>query len=159
MPNWCLNELTISHDDKVLLDKFIKAYDAGNACSTFVPEPEDLDGVIGWRTDNWGTKWDIGADIGSEIEEQYGSRASVNDDGSVSCSFSSAWAPPIGLYHVLVDLGFSVNATYFEPGMSYCGVYTEGYDQMTEYEHHDDILDEVKRDFHTDEFFEESVLD
>lgn len=160
MPNWCLNKLTVSHDDQNLVDKFIREYDAGRVCQVFVPEPENIgdDELHGWRVSNWGTKWDIGADIGSDIEEQYGDRSYVNQDGSVSCSFNSAWSPPVGLYNALVDLGFSVNATYFEPGMSYCGVYTEGYDDMTEYGHHDEIPDEVKRDFHTDEFYE-SVVD
>ena len=123
MPNWCLNKLTVSHTDKVAMDRFVAAYNKGTLCQEFLPIPE---GYIengqwyDWCVSNWGTKWDVGADEGTEKEERYALKATVvpwNDKNTIEacCSFDSAWAPPIGLYDELVDLGYDVHASYFEP--------------------------------------------
>jgi hypothetical protein len=37
--------------------------------------------------------------------------------------FDSAWAPPVGAYEKLTQLGFTVGAMYYEPGMAYCGTW------------------------------------
>lgn len=67
MPNWCMNKLTVSHADPTMVDRFEKSYNLGKACSEFVPQPDNLgDGWFDWRVSNWGTKWDIGADMGTE---------------------------------------------------------------------------------------------
>ena len=41
MPNWCINKLTITHDDKSMLDKFEKAYRDDWTIETFYPTPRD----------------------------------------------------------------------------------------------------------------------
>ena len=70
----------------------------------------------------WGTKWDVGGD-GS---------ATLNEDGSLTASFNSAWAPPIEAYRVLEDLGFEIKAYYFEGGMMFAGIYEDGDDDYYE---------------------------
>lgn len=71
MPNWCMNKLTVSHSDPSMVDRFEKAYNLGKACSEFLPLPEGED-WYNWQINNWGTKWDIGADMGTDKEERYG---------------------------------------------------------------------------------------
>lgn len=161
MPNWCLNKLTVSHTDKTAMDRFVSAYNKGTLCNEFLPMPEDIgDGWYDWCVSNWGTKWDVGADEGTEKEERYGLKATVvhwNDKNTIeaSCSFDSAWAPPVGLYDELVDLGYDVHASYFEPGMGFCGVWHNGADNYIEYRSHDEIPVAIANDFNIKEFFEE----
>ena len=139
MPNWCLNKLTVSHTDKAAMDRFVAAYNKGTVCNEFLPKPKDIgDGWYGWCIQNWGTKWDVGADMGTDHEERYGLKATVVGD-EASCSFDSAWSPPVGLYEKLNELGYKVHASYFEPGMSFCGIYTDGYDNYIEYRSKDMI--------------------
>jgi len=161
MPNWCLNKLTVSHTDKAAMDRFVAAYNKGKLCNEFLPMPQDIgDGWYDWCVSHWGTKWDVGADEGTEKEERYGLKATVvpwNDKNTIEacCSFDSAWAPPIGLYDELVDLGYDVHASYFEPGMSFCGVYHNGADNYIEYRSKDEIPVAIANDFNLQEFFEE----
>lgn len=155
MPNWCSNKLTVSHTDKTTMDRFVSAYNAGKACSEFLPMPEDSD-WYSWRIENWGTKWDIGADIGTDREEQHGLKATVVGN-EASMSFDSAWSPPIGLYEKLVELGFSVEATYFEPEMAFCGIWTDGDDLYTQYSDKGMIPVRIWEDYNLDEFFNDEV--
>jgi hypothetical protein len=71
-----------------------------------------------WCVNEWGTKWDVN-DEGTAV---------LHEDGSLTASFSSAWAPPIQAYGMLEDLGFEVKAYYFEGGMMFAGVYEDGDD-------------------------------
>ena len=121
MPNWCDNTLEVSHKDPAMMKRFNEAFKAGRLCEEFIPSPN---GEWNWdfSVENWGTKWDVGGDDGY-LE---------GDETSSSCSFQSAWSPPIGLYPVLEDLGFSVRAMYYEPGMNFAGVYEDGYDDCYE---------------------------
>ncbi len=45
-------------------------------------------------------------------------------------SFDSAWAPPCNAYEKMLDLGFSIRATYYEPGMAFCGEWEDGNDDF-----------------------------
>lgn len=159
MPNWCLNKLTVSHDDPAMMERFVKAYNEGKLCNEFLPMPEDIGDLwYDWRVDNWGTKWDVGADIGTEKEEWYGLKATVVDN-EATCSFDSAWAPPVPVYHELVELGYRVHASYFEPGMCFCGIYNDGHDNYIEYTDHDMIPVAIWNEYNLDEFFEETEAD
>jgi hypothetical protein len=71
---------------------------------------------------NWGTKWDVG-DASSE----------VMDANTLKASFDTAWAPPIEAYARLEELGFEVEAFYYEPGMAFVGKYADGDDDCYEY--------------------------
>ena len=146
MPNWCLNKLTVSHTDKTAMERFVNAYNKGSVCNEFIPEPKDIgDDWYMWRVNNWGTKWDVGADIGTEKEERYGLKATVvdwNNGKSIeaNCSFDSAWSPPIEFYDKLVELGYDVHASYFEPGMTFCGIYHNGADNCIDYRGDKDLI-------------------
>jgi hypothetical protein len=155
MPNWCLNKLTVEHTDVSMVDRFEKAYNLGKACEEFLPLPEGED-WYGWQIDNWGTKWDIGADMGTDREEYHGLKA-TRVGNQVNCSFDSAWAPPVGLYDKLVELGYDVKASYFEPGMSFCGIWDNGADNYVEYQSKDMIPVALWNEFGMEEFFKDDT--
>ena len=128
MPNWCANNLTIEHEDSAMVDRFVKAYNEGNTCNEFIPKPENIgEGWWDFCVSNWGTKWDIGCDN----DQRYGLKP-TRVGNQVTVTFDSAWSPPIGLYQELDDLGFMVSATYFEPGMGFCGKWYDGNDEYYE---------------------------
>jgi hypothetical protein len=150
MPNWCSNGVEISHQDPAKIKALAEAMREGKFCSHVIPVPEDLQIVAGFLGDEaeqkelerktaenrekygygnwydfcvgrWGTKWDVDCQVTSE------------DDNSVMASFDSAWAPPIGVYEMLVDEGFEVVAYYYEPGMAFVGKWDNGEDYCYEY--------------------------
>jgi hypothetical protein len=83
----------------------------------------------GYRTwydfciNEWGTKWDIGADGYSA------------DDipGGLMLTFDSAWAPPCNAYEKMEELGFRIRAMYYEPGMAFAGIWEDGSDDYYDY--------------------------
>jgi len=127
-----MNNLTISHDDPAKLQEFADAYNSGQTCEHYLPVPkeyyEDNGAFPKWYdycVNTWGTKWDIG-------KEEYEDPAIVEDD-EVGVSFNSAWSPPIQFYEKLVELGYDVRASYWEPGMAFCGIWDNGIDNYIEY--------------------------
>ena len=153
MPNWCSNNLTIEHEDSAMVDRFVKAYEEGNTCNEFIPKSEDIgDGWFDWCVNNWGTKWDIGCD-----NNQAHGLKPTRVGNQVTVTFDSAWAPPIRLYEKLDRLGFMVDATYFEPGMAYCGIWHDGDDLYTEYTDKGMIPVRIWEDYNLEEFFEDEV--
>ena len=126
MPNWCMNSITVSHENPEMIQKFAAAMKDENLFNTFVPNPTGQ-WDYGWSIDNWGTKWDVGSTdftIDTDNTSGYG-------------SFDTAWGPPIEFYRKLEELGFDVDATYFEPGMCFAGHYFEGNDNYYEYDFSD----------------------
>jgi hypothetical protein len=103
-----------------------------------------------WCCNNWGTKWDFGKD-------EYYDPAKI-EDGKVMVSFNTAWSPPIQFYEKLVELDYNVRATYFEPGMAYCGIWDNGIDNYIEYGDMDNKQDIIPvalwNEYGMDEFFE-----
>jgi hypothetical protein len=71
----------------------------------------------------WGTKWDVGAD-GNPAQDI---------PGGLMLGFDSAWSPPVHAYEKLIEQGFSIRAMYYEPGMAYAGVWEDGIDDFYEY--------------------------
>ena len=149
MPNWCNNTLTLTHEDPAMILRAKEALDRGEFLSEFIPVPEDLKIVAGSVGDPdeqkelerktaenrekygygnwydfcvgaWGTKWDVGGDGQTDIHP---------DGKMLHTTFDSAWSPPIGAYERLEELGFGVNAMYFEGGMAYAGAYGDGNDE------------------------------
>jgi len=149
MPNWCNNNLTLTHEDPAMILRAKEALDRGEFLNEFIPVPKQLQIVAGCVGDpveqakleadtkrnveelgygnwydfcvgEWGTKWDVGGDGQTDIHP---------DGKMLHTSFDSAWSPPVAAYDKLVELGFGVNAMYYESGMGYAGSYDEYGDQ------------------------------
>lgn len=149
MPNWCNNGITLRHADPAMIDRVVKGKDG--LLMEFLPTPQELlDTVAGfpgedqraaheaqmksniekygykdwydWNVANWGTKWDVSLE---NIDRE--------DANTVSAAFDSAWSPPIGAYEKLMELGFEIEAMYYEPGMAFVGKYVNGIDECIEY--------------------------
>ena len=149
MPNWCNNTLTLTHEDPAMITRAKEALDRGEFLNEFIPVPKQLQIVAGCVGDpeeqakleadtarnreelgygnwydfcvgEWGTKWDVGGDGQTDIHP---------DGKMLHTTFDSAWSPPVNAYDKLVELGFGVNAMYYEGGMAYAGAYDEYGDQ------------------------------
>ena len=160
MPNWCCNSLIIQHEDKTKIDEFVNEYKQGRVCDHYIPLPRDAAGELisdpkapgyWWlyAVNNWGTKWDIGSDN----DEAHG-RHPIVVDNQATMSFDSAWAPPLGLYARLRELGFDVRASYWEPGMAFAGRWVNGVDSYYE-GGFDAFPDDLKEEYNMDEFYNE----
>lgn len=154
MPNWCNNTVEITHTDPAMIERVKQAFNRGELLQEFIPVPEDLKIVAGRVGDDndpkqielkaaearnqekygyttwydfcvneWGTKWDIGGDDFPPTDIPNG----------LALMFDSAWSPPIGAYEKLVNLGFSIRAYYYEPGMAFAGIWEDGDDDFYEY--------------------------
>lgn len=147
MPNWCRNDVTISHEDPAMIQRMANAKD--KVLQEFYPCPQELLDTVSpapadvakaniekygapdwydWCVNNWGTKWDIGFDDLDVME----------DGKTLTASFCSAWSPPIGAYHKLKELGFVINAFYVETGVGFAGEWDDGDDFCFEYDFTDD---------------------
>ena len=151
MPNWCNNNLTLTHEDPAMIQRAYDALERGEFLNEFIPVPEQLKitaGRVGNDADaeqkaleaqtkrnveelgygnwydycvgEWGTKWDVGGQGQSDIHP---------DGTMLHTSFDSAWSPPINAYEKLVELGFGVEAMYYEGGMGYAGTFSNGADE------------------------------
>ena len=149
MPNWCNNTLTLTHEDPAMILRAKEALDRGEFLQEFIPVPQDLKdtvsgsmgedhreaheaqqkanrekhGYSNWYdfcVGEWGTKWDVGGDGQTDIHP---------DGKMLHTTFDSAWSPPVNAYVKLEELGFGVNAMYYEGGMAYAGAYGEGGDE------------------------------
>jgi len=122
MPNWCENTVTLEHDDPAMIKRAEAAFADHRFLEEFIPFPNgewDYD----WCVNTWGTKWDVGGADG------------INDvqGNSIVLYFDSAWAPPTRAYEQLVEQGFRIHATYYEPGMCFAGIWDNGSDDYYEY--------------------------
>jgi hypothetical protein len=150
MPNYCYNRLTLQHKDPDLINRAATAFQSGKLLEEFVPVPKELKetvagfceagyaaelhefqqklnvkyfGYQNWYdfcVDKWGTKWDV---CGTVIDSQ---------KNSLLIEFESAWSPPLGFYTVMQDLGFEVQAYYWEPGMAFAGRFDQNGDEFFE---------------------------
>ena len=127
MPNWCNNNLTLHHEDPSMIQRAITAFSEGKLCQEFHPmQPQLLEDEswYNWRVENWGTKWDVGGE---------GLEAELINETTVQLSFDSAWNPPLYFYqHLEENHGFTVTASWFEPGMGFAGEIYDG--EMQHYE-------------------------
>jgi hypothetical protein len=46
------------------------------------------------------------------------------DANTLVLNFFTAWSPPIGVFHKLVDMGFDIDARYFDEGWFYVGQFS-----------------------------------
>ncbi|MFZ9617803.1 MAG: hypothetical protein ACO29Y_05755 [Holophagaceae bacterium] len=150
MPNWCNNNLTLEHDDPQMIQRAYDALERGEFLQEFIPCPKELTETVSghcgdgyaqelnqfkmelnlkyfgskdwydWNVSNWGTKWDVGEQGCSDIRP---------DGRMLHTYFDSAWSPPVNAYVKLEELGFRVNAMYYEGGMAFAGAYGSGNDE------------------------------
>ena len=123
MPNWCSNTLTLTHEDLDQIARAVAGFKNGRLLDELVPMPNstrDSDAWYDWAVNNWGTKWDVG---GEDYEPEVS-----NNGHSVTFSFDSAWSPPLTAYESMMDLGFEVEGMYYEPGMAFAGIWSNGSD-------------------------------
>ena len=148
MPNWCGNTLTITHEDPAMIVRAKAAFAEGKFLQEFIPVPQELtDTVSGFHGDSdeqakldaqtkanienygygnwydycvaeWGTKWDVGDGQGIQTWDEH----------ELVVYFDSAWSPPTIAYEKLMDQGFTVYATYYEPGCAFAGIWDNGDD-------------------------------
>ena len=143
MPNWCENVLVVAHKDPAMVSRAVKALEAGRLLEEFVPMQEEFrktestscDPAVAhalaekygyadwyeWRLANWGCKWDVGGGDDAMALES-------NDPNRVELCFASPWSPPVAAYPRLEELGFAVEAFYYEKGRGFCGRYHAGAD-------------------------------
>jgi len=152
MPNWCNNSVEIYHADPAMIERVRKGFNDGGLLSELLPCPQELTetvsgsmgedkraeheaqqaanvekyGYANWYdfcVNEWGTKWDVGAD-GNPAQDI---------PGGLMLGFESAWSPPIGAYEKLTEMGFTIRAMYYEPGMAFAGIWEEGSDDYYDY--------------------------
>jgi hypothetical protein len=166
MPNWCNNNLVLEHDDPAMIKRAFDALERGEFLNEFIPVPKELtETMSGFHGDpekqaeleaqtraniekfgygnwydycvgEWGTKWDVGEQGCSDVHPE---------GKMLHTSFDSAWAPPTRAYAKLEELGFRVEAQYYESGMAFAGTYTEGCDDEVSLEGM--TADEIERDY------------
>jgi hypothetical protein len=146
-----------------MLDRAVIAFALGRLLEEFTPVPQELRDTVAspgtsdevlvaqrnanvekygypdwWQfcVSQWGTKWDVGG------ENEYVERT---EPTLAEFTFDSAWSPPIVSYERLTELGFGVEAYYWEPGLTFAGVYTseEGNDY---WEYGDMTPDEIREE-------------
>ena len=152
MPNWCNNSVVLKHNDPAMIERARKAFNGEGLLQEFIPVPQELRdtvsgsmgedkreaheaqqkanvekyGYANWYdfcVNEWGTKWEIGAD-GNPAQDI---------PGGLMLGFDSAWSPPIAAYEKLLEMGFEIEAMYYESGMAYAGVWDNGHDDYYEY--------------------------
>ena len=127
MPNWNANQVTLRNADPYAIDRVVKAYQEGRLFSEFNPCPPNLletEEWYNWCVSNWGTKWDVGG------ADCWFDRKTTTE---VELNFESAWSPPIAFFQSLEELGFEVEAYFYEPGMCFFGSYCNGVEDSIDY--------------------------
>ena len=151
MPNWCNNSVEIYHEDPKMIERVRTAFNGEGLLQEFIPVPEDLRNIVAgsvpveqeaehklkeefnritygytnWYdfcVNEWGTKWEIGAD-GNPAQDI---------PGGLMLGFDSAWSPPIAAYEKLCAMGFRIRAMYYEPGMAFAGVWEGNEDEAND---------------------------
>ena len=149
MPNWCNNTVEITHEDPAMIERVRKAFNDGGLLSELIPCPAELHehespirdtdlakrfleqygatDWYNWQVQNWGTKWDIGADGNPAVD------LGTDFGKGLILGFDSAWSPPINAYEKLTEMGFTIKAYYYEPGMCFAGIWEDGNDEFYDY--------------------------
>ena len=165
MPNWCSNNLVLTHEDPAMIQRAYDALERGEFLNEFIPVPESLKIVAGSVGDpdeqkkleedtarnleelgygnwydfcvgEWGTKWDCGEQGNSDIHPE---------GRMLHTFFESAWGPPVNAYEKLVEMGFGVEAMYHEGGMCFAGTWSNGNDDYIDLSELG--ADDIERDY------------
>lgn len=138
MPNWNNNTIVIEGPAVKIQALWAAASTDSGLLQAMLPMPTELedttaDGSAGpnwynWRVENWGTKWDLNME-GLELVELEDGRAQITGYAD------SAWSPPVPAFQAYANANSDVylELKYFEPGMSFIGVWdSEGGDAYWE---------------------------
>ena len=150
MPNWCMNSVSLTHDDPAQLKRAADAFNGDGLMQEFHPCPDDLLSTMsGSYAADDPRQAELEATMKANVEKhgftnwydwkvaKWGTKWDVSADGNdpvepegnhLHLSFDSAWGPPVKFYEHLESLGFGVVAYYHEPGCAFCGRYTDGVD-------------------------------
>ena len=157
MPNWCSNQATI-HGTKEQILELAGAYERGAVIQNYLPVPEDVEDKRLYCVNNWGTKWDFGKTQYTP-DEECDWQVDEEGHGLVHLRFETAWSPPLGWYEALDKLDMTVEAYYFEPGMAFCGQWSnpvEGIvDELIDFKDPSEIPYTIQQVFNTDEIYDE----
>jgi hypothetical protein len=114
MPNWCINDVTVSHQDRKVIRRLIRGFKRGRLFSEFIPE----------RLMEWGTAGDIGRGADSSL--------GIVDPHTIKLEFETRWAPPIPVFDFWVDIGCQVRGEFFrEPDGDLSGTLQEQENQVS----------------------------
>jgi hypothetical protein len=125
MPNWCENRvyLEASPAEIEAIISAIQSDGDSGLLNHLRPQPEyELEAVVtgelprwyAWRIENWGTKWEVSAEVVSH---------SVSD-GWINLAFDSAWSPPLEAFYFWEAQSpetRNFNIRYVEWGSDTCG--------------------------------------
>jgi hypothetical protein len=123
MPNWCENRVYLEASPAEIEAIIMAVQSDGDKglLNYLRPEPEhgpEIEGEMpnwwNWRVDNWGTKWEVHAEVVSHGVS----------DGWINLAFDSAGSPPLKAFYAWeeADSGTrSFNIRYIEGGMAFCG--------------------------------------
>lgn len=117
MPNWCYNNVCVTHENPSKIVELAKTIEDGNTFEHFIPLPN---GEWDWDfcVNNWGTKWEICHPV---IE--------VRHDQMLDFYFETAWSPPIGVFEAMKKQGYVIQAEYWEEGGFFVGKWDDGEDR------------------------------
>jgi hypothetical protein len=141
MPNWCINDITITGPSDKISKIYYDAIEKNGLLEAMVPIGDwDYNTAL----ESWGTKWDVDPEFLELVE----------DEGTVMIvgTFDSAWAPPIQAFETFLEKNPDCEAEiqYFEPGMGYVGKFEGGEEEYYEY----DISDRSSLDNIPDDLIE-----
>jgi len=161
MPNWCSNVVEVRGPNKIVKSLVDHKFDF----QKIHPYPKELDITAGregaddsveqkalvakeqanlkkyghrnwydWCVSEWGTKWNAGGSDNEDMIVDYDD--DVDDTGIALFTFSSAWAPPVGVFQKLKELhpDLYIQGRYYEPGVGFFGVWDDGDDRCYTFE-------------------------
>jgi hypothetical protein len=109
MPNWRINDVTVSHQDRKMIRRLIiiRGFKRDRLFSEFISFPKTLM--------EWGTAGDVGrADRSLRIVDPH----------TIKLEFETRWTPPIPVFDFWVDIGCQVRGEFFqEPDGDLSGAY------------------------------------
>lgn len=141
MPNWCQNDVTFRHKDPAMLRRVWQGFYGKGLFGEFYPTPDDLANSVSppanediarvnvakygaaswydWNLQHWGTKWDVSEDPQNDPDPE------KEHYDEIRIAFDTAWSPPEEFFSKMSEeLGFEIEAYYWEPGMDFCGKWT-----------------------------------
>jgi hypothetical protein len=128
MANWIRSEVSVRSKDRALLEQMVSAAQEKKLLEFLRPFTEETDHKwdYTWCVENWGTKWDIGeliySDISPTILPEEVDMWGVEDDGihELSIDFETAWTPPTEAFlYGAKALGFEFNMFAMQEVASY----------------------------------------